>query len=233
MDAQFLLSDIYLSGKLGQANNKEGLELMGRAAESGHIRARAMMGVQYINGQVVEKDVEKGVEYLRSAANADNLSAIHMMGFLHFHGEGVEKDLDKAAQFFNAAARGGDITALQRLEGMVETGNPMAITLYGLLMKDGSGGVQQNAERAAELVLEGANQNIALAQFQISHAYGVGQGFEQDYLKAHMYANLAAAQGYEGAEKRRDTWSQVMTAEQIAEAQEMARAWTENFENTP
>ena len=69
-----------------------------------------------------------------------------------------------------------------------------------------------------------------MAQYLISHAYGAGQGVDQDYLKAHMYANLAASQGYEGAEKRRDVWSQLMTPEQIAQAQEMARNWVQDRE---
>lgn len=231
VDAQFLLSDLYLTGKLGDADAKKGLNMLEQAAEAGHVRARSMMGVQYINGKAVEKDLEKGVAYITSAAQSGNIQAIHMMGFLHFHGEGVEKDLSRAASFYQAAAKAGDNTATKRLQDLATSGEPMAITLYGLLLKDGSGGVQTNAKQAAQMVKAGADKNIALAQFEISQAYGTGQGFEQDYLLAHMYANLAAAQGYEGAEKRRDTWAQLMTPEQIAEAQKMARAWTINFEN--
>lgn len=230
VDAQFLLSDLYLTGKIGEADTKQGLDYLDKAAESGHIRARSMMGVQYINGQAVEKDLKKGVEYISSAARSGNVSAIHMMGFLHYHGEGVEKDLNKAASFYQAAALGGDNAATKRLEDLANAGEPMAATLYGLLLKDGSGGVQADAKRAAQLVKTAADNNIPLAQYEISLAYGAGQGFEQDYLMAHMYANLAASQSYAGAEKRRDTWAQLMTSEQIAEAQKMAREWTKNFE---
>lgn len=232
VDAQYLLADIYITGKLGDADATSGLNFLDKAAEAGHVRARSMMGVQYINGTIVDKDLDKGVEYISSAARSGNPPALKLMGFLYYHGEGVEKDLSKAASFYHAAAIAGESSATKRLRDLAETGQPMAMTLFGLLLKDGSGGVPTNAEGAAKMVKAGADGNVALAQYEISQAFGVGQGFEQDYLLAHMYANLAAAQGYEGAEKRRDTWAQLMTPEQIAEAQKMARDWTSNFETS-
>jgi len=228
-DAQFMLSDIYLTGKLGEKKGNDGLSWLTKAAAAGHIRAQSMMGVHYINGKVVKQDVETGLKYLRNAAENNNTSAQRLMGFLYFHGENVEQNHNLASQYFYAAARSGDNEAVKRLLGMADAGHGLALTYSGLLYKDGIG-VETNAEKAAEMVLAGANKNVAMAQHQISHAYGAGQGFKQDYLKAHMYANLAAAQGYVGAEKRRDTWAQLMTPEQIAEAQSMARSWMENFE---
>ncbi len=55
--------------------------------------------------------------------------------------------------------------------------------------------------------------------------YHFGQGVQPDYVSAHMWINLAAAQGYENAQEKRDFVAKRMTPEQIAEAQRMAREW--------
>ena len=54
---------------------------------------------------------------------------------------------------------------------------------------------------------------------------GNGQGVTQDYVQAHMWFNLAAAQGDEIPRKNRDAVAERMTSEQIAEAQRLAREW--------
>ena len=41
--------------------------------------------------------------------------------------------------------------------------------------------------------------------------YGNGPGVPQAYVQAHMWFNLAAAQGYEGAAKNRDPAASKMT----------------------
>jgi hypothetical protein len=46
-----------------------------------------------------------------------------------------------------------------------------------------------------------------------------------DYALAHMWFNLAAAQGLEPAAKARDDVAKLMTPAQLAEAQKLAREW--------
>ena len=60
--------------------------------------------------------------------------------------------------------------------------------------------------------------------------YSNGQGVPQDYVEAHMWFNLAAAQSsdffrYRSGEAR-DSVAARMTAEEVAEAQRRAREWT-------
>ena len=57
-----------------------------------------------------------------------------------------------------------------------------------------------------------------------------GDGVPQDFVEAHMWYDLAAAQ-LSGEEREtsvrfRDAIAQRMTAEQIAAAQRLAREWT-------
>ena len=54
-----------------------------------------------------------------------------------------------------------------------------------------------------------------------------GEGVAQDYVLAHMWLSLSRAQGLELAEKNLPILVQLMTREQIAEAQKMAREWQE------
>ncbi|MFB3076774.1 MAG: SEL1-like repeat protein, partial [Lysobacterales bacterium] len=63
------------------------------------------------------------------------------------------------------------------------------------------------------------------AQFNLAVLYGDGLGVLKDYVQAHMWAYLAAAQNQENATKLRAALAEQMTHEQIAEAQRLAREW--------
>ncbi len=69
-----------------------------------------------------------------------------------------------------------------------------------------------------------AEQGVAVAQHSLGLMYDQGQGVAQDYLQAHMWFNLAAAQGDEDAAKHRDKLAEKMTPGQVAEAQWIALA---------
>jgi TPR repeat protein len=70
-----------------------------------------------------------------------------------------------------------------------------------------------------------ADQGNAHAQFNLGAMYANGQGVPQDYVRAHMWFNLSAAQGEKNANKQRDLVAKRMTEAQIAEAQKLAREW--------
>ena len=52
---------------------------------------------------------------------------------------------------------------------------------------------------------------------------GVSWGVLQDNVYAHMWFNIAASNGYEDSKKARDYVESMMTSEQLAEAQKLAR----------
>jgi TPR repeat protein len=67
-----------------------------------------------------------------------------------------------------------------------------------------------------------------LAQSNLGFAYRDGEGVPQDYVQAHMWLNLAAAQAKPDdrvAAEARDKLVAKMTSAQIAEAQRLAREW--------
>ncbi len=70
-----------------------------------------------------------------------------------------------------------------------------------------------------------AEQGHAGVQFNLGLMYRKGRGVRQDYVQAHMWVNLAAAQGDEKARKARDKLAEQLTPAQIAEARRLAREW--------
>ncbi len=71
-----------------------------------------------------------------------------------------------------------------------------------------------------------AERGDAAAQYNLGVMYREGRGVPQDDVQAHMWFNLAAAQGHEGARKFRDNvLAERMTRAQVAEAQRFAREW--------
>ena len=70
-----------------------------------------------------------------------------------------------------------------------------------------------------------AEQGHAKAQLNLGIMYFTGRGVPQDYVQAHMWFNLSAAQGDADATKNRDIVAAKMTPAQIAEAQKLAREW--------
>lgn len=70
-----------------------------------------------------------------------------------------------------------------------------------------------------------AEQGDEDAQTMLGYMYASGKGVLQDYIQAHLWFNLAAAQGNERAYKAREKISEVMTSQQVAEAQSLAREW--------
>lgn len=70
-----------------------------------------------------------------------------------------------------------------------------------------------------------ADLGDAAAQYDLGIMCQKGQGVPQDFAQAHMWFNLAAAQGSANAAMNRDQIAKLMTPEQIAEAQRLAREW--------
>ena len=73
-----------------------------------------------------------------------------------------------------------------------------------------------------EPLAEGGN---ASAQYTLGLMYAKGEGVPRDPVQAHFWLDLAAAKGDAEAAKSRDLLAAMMTPSQIAEAQQLARAW--------
>ena len=82
---------------------------------------------------------------------------------------------------------------------------------------------------AVRLYRRAADQGVAEAQYNLGLMYDLGQAVPQDRVAAHMWLTLAAARAPEAMRDQvvtaRDAVEEEMTAEQVAEAQRLAREW--------
>src|SRR5579871_2086172 len=111
------------------------------------------------------------------------------------------------------------------LTGLVVTPALMGGAVAGPL-EDGTAAIRHGDYTTAVRLAEPlAERGDAEAEYNLGFMYAVGQGVMQDFVRAYLWLNLAAAQGYTDAMSYRDRVAATMTPGQIAEAQRLAREW--------
>ncbi len=83
----------------------------------------------------------------------------------------------------------------------------------------------QSPVESAKWYRKAADQGHREAQFKLGIMYYHGTGIPQYYIRAHIWFNLAAAQGQQNAHYYRDRVAAKMNSAQIAEAQRLAEEW--------
>ena len=163
------------------------------------------------------QDYAEAVKWWRKSAEQGNARAQYCLGIAYRDGVGVPQDYAEAVMWW----RKSDFA--------------MSKVTLGT-------GVSQRPRRAAGLCRSAKvgtsrqpNRGDASAQYALGFMYNKGQGVPQDYVKAHLWFNLAAARATDAesrklATKNRDEAAALMTSASIAEAQKRAREWTEAFE---
>jgi TPR repeat protein len=116
---------------------------------------------------------------------------------------------DEAIRLYHKAANQGEPKAQYNLAYIYDVGS----------------GVPQDHKEAARWYSKAAKQGIGEAKVNLSYMYYEGDGVPQDYVLAYMFAALAASQGRENGRKNRDALANMMTADEIRKAKQMARDW--------
>jgi TPR repeat protein len=143
------------------------------------------------------------------AAEQGNADAQFNLGIMYDNGEDVPQDHAEAARWYRRAAEQGHAGGQFNLGTMYAFGE----------------GVPQNDVEAMKWYRLAANQGNTRAQFNLGFMYGNGEGVPRDLILAHMWSNLAAKRGDPRAAKLQETVTKMMTREQVAEAQRLAREW--------
>jgi TPR repeat protein len=154
-----------------------------------------------------ERDCKTAVTKITRAAYARNSFAEFKIGSMYMNGECVSQSYSEAAGWIALAA---------------DSGMPEAQSTLGYMVQNGLG-VSQDYARAFRLYRSAAKMGDLHAQSNLGWMYSEGLGTVQDYLLAHMWYNVAAVNGDADSRKGRQAISRKMTAQQIAEAQHMAR----------
>lgn len=127
----------------------------------------------------------------------------------------------------------GDYAKAARLfKPLAKRGNALAQISLGEMYINGQG-VPQDDQEAEKWYRLAAEQGNAVAQSYLGWMYSNGQGVPQNLVLAHMWLNIAASTESDGNRKKqaaesRDQTARLMTADQIAQAQELARKCTAN-----
>jgi TPR repeat protein len=71
--------------------------------------------------------------------------------------------------------------------------------------------------------VELSKSGSSISQYYLGLMYLSGKGVLQDFRQAHMWLNISSSQGHKKASTQLEKLTQQMTADQLAEAQKLAR----------
>ena len=143
----------------------------------------------------------------RRAAEQGDAGAQARLAEAHYLGTGAALDFDEALRWARLAADQGDAWGQSVLAGFYVDGR----------------GVEQDYEEAVRLLRLGAEQGNPGSQIGLGMLLMAGRGVEQDYVAAYMWLSLGASGPGIDSSGALDLLKQVMTPEQISEAEARAR----------
>jgi len=205
--AQFCLARCFALGEGAAKDEVEAVKWYRKAAEQNYAKAQFNLGYCYYNGEGVAQDYVEAVTWWRKAAEQNHAGAQNNSGICYANGQGVAKDEAEAVKWFRKAAQQNHAHAQYNLGACYYNGQ----------------GVAKDQVEAVKWYRKAAEQYHAKAQSNLGYCYYNGQGVAKDYVEAYRWMLLAAAQGEEDAKKGVNTLEGVMTREQIAEGQKLAR----------
>jgi len=111
----------YLNGTLyGADGAKQAAQWFLRAAQQGHAKAQARIGVAYDVGDGVARDQAEALIWLTRAANKGQKFAQYYLGRKYARGDGVTRSLQEAKRWFQASAEQNHAIAQFELARLLE-----------------------------------------------------------------------------------------------------------------
>ena len=215
--AQTNLGLMYADGRGVLEDDREAVKWFRLAADQGVATAQFNLGLMYANGEGVPENDAEAVKWFRFAADQGDADAQSNLGLMYANGEGVPENDAEAAEWYRLAADQGVASAQFNLGVMYANGE----------------GVPQNDAEAAEWYRLAADQGVASAQFNLGVMYANGGGVPEDYVLGYAWLNLAATQGSETASEYKDDLQARMTADEIAQAEEMSAILLDRINRRP
>lgn len=206
-----------LRGDYGQpADPVKAQELFLVASENGMAQ-----GTTALAGMLEASQLEQAVQlYRKAAAQGDPQAGLHL-GRLAGQGklEGLAPP-HRVIPWALAAGKAGDEQALAWLASQADGGLRAAQSAYGQWLVS-----EARAKAAIPYLQTAAEAGDIDAQYQLALLLTTGDGIAQDYIWAHAWLNIAAASGHDEAAQKRSVLNDLMTPEQVAEAQALTRAY--------
>jgi len=211
--AQVALGQVLRNPANPQRDSAEALAWFTRAAEQNHADGHFWLGVMHRLGETIPKDPEQALHLWKKAAEGGSAAAQGALAQALFAGDGVARDPIEAVRWARLGA---------------QRGNALAQTVLAQAHLKGEGGAQLSITEFLRWTRRAASQGNRNSMEALAVSYHMGNGVPQDYIQAHMWANLAAARGSARAMKLREELAAKMTPDQIADAQKAASRWRPN-----
>lgn len=156
------------------------------------------------------------LDLFEALAEGGDAQAQYRLGVMHEQGLGTDQDNKIAARWYTLAA---------------EQRAPEGLAALSALHLKGAG-VIQNYKESLRLNQQAAALGYAPAQYNLGIAYATGVGTFRDPVKAHMWFNIASANGYPNAMESRERLASGMAEAEVTRAQARAKTCVDrNFSN--
>lgn len=201
--SQFDMGLVFASGRMGVAKDEgEAVKWFRKAAEQGRAEAQNNLAVMLENGEGTPVDRVESAKWYHKAAEQGIAVAQHALAFRFKTGDGVGRNPTEAVRWYRRAA---------------EQGLEKAQVNLGIMYASGDGVSKDEAE-AVRWYRIAAEQGSDAGQNNLGTMYFQGRGTERDFVEAYAWWNLSATTSQTAA-KNRDGAEQLMTPQQVAEAQ--------------
>lgn len=245
LDSKVSLGVLLQAGKGVPQDYARARALYAEAAEQGHARAQNNLGLLYVRGHGVPQDYAHAVKLFTKAAEQGLPIAMTNLGVMYENGFGVPFDEARAAELYRAGGQSkrsdgaqsgpreltydarlapppkGD-DALNLLQQMAQAGDPIARYQLAYLLASPKDAPFPALRNAASLFEKAARSGYGPAMYNLGILHFEGRGVIQDYTLGLMWLTLADAAGQHGAAQIGLSYRDVMTADQINQAQALA-----------
>lgn len=184
-NAQYKLGLKYYCGQGVPKNNLEAMKYFKKAAEQGHVDA------QYQLGKMYEYDVEIPAEQ----------EAMESRGVYTINEDSGMENSQNAKNFLVAMGKlmrdfhQNQAAAVKWYKKAASQGHADAQYKVGMNYALGSGGLNEDYNKAAKWWKKAAKQGQASAQYELGGMYYIGEGVSQNYHEALKLFDKAAEQG--------------------------------------
>lgn len=174
-------AQVWLARSLLQTNElEEAIVWLVRAAEKGHLDARALLGLSYLTGRAVTRNPEEALKWLRPAAEKGYPKAEGLLGMALITAAEVRNN-EEGLLWIRKAAAGGD---------------PLGQALLGKYLLFGENGLKKNESEGATWLRRAAEQGDAGAQYILANLLYNGIGGVKDRIQSRFWLERSAAQGH-------------------------------------
>ena len=204
--AQYSLGKKYQTGPGVATDPKLAEKWLKRAAEQRFVPAYFSLGQLYVNGVAGQRNYTDAFEWFHLAADQGYPAAQHAIGYLYFSGLSGQTNYFEAVKWFRLAASRNFADSHFNLAYCYERGL----------------GVPQNLSSAVAHYKTAAGFGHPSAQYSLGVAYYEGKGMQTDLVQAYKWWNLASVAGIPQAASSKEILSELMTDDEITEAQHLA-----------